>query len=92
MIYSYVFLLYSSKFKSFSYLYDEEQFIATLKNYVNIERSLPEYLKLARRKNEFPTFKPFNSLMITLPIMFILFIFNFLILILFGCRGKTNSN
>ncbi|XVF30783.1 hypothetical protein REPUB_Repub16aG0088200 [Reevesia pubescens] len=51
----------SSKFKSFAYLYDEEQFIASLKNDVNIVRSLPEYLKAARRRNEFPTFKPKTS-------------------------------
>ncbi|XWS64867.1 hypothetical protein CRYUN_Cryun05aG0040800 [Craigia yunnanensis] len=48
----------SYKFKSFSYLYDEEQFIASLKNDVNVVKSLPEYLKAARRRNEFPTFKP----------------------------------
>ncbi|KAG4176259.1 hypothetical protein ERO13_A11G233600v2 [Gossypium hirsutum] len=51
----------SYKFKSFSYLYDEEQFIASLKNDVNIVRSLPEHLKAARRSNEFPIFKPKNS-------------------------------
>ncbi|XP_022718869.1 uncharacterized protein At1g04910-like [Durio zibethinus] len=51
----------NSKFKSFSYLYDEEQFIASLKNDVNIVKSLPEYLKAARRRDEFPTFKPKNS-------------------------------
>ncbi|MBA0832831.1 hypothetical protein Goarm_017192, partial [Gossypium armourianum] len=51
----------SYKFKSFSYLYDEEQFIASLKNDVNIVKSLPEHLKAARRSNEFPIFKPKNS-------------------------------
>ncbi|XWS42692.1 hypothetical protein CRYUN_Cryun16bG0035900 [Craigia yunnanensis] len=51
----------SYKFKSFSYLYDEEQFIASLKNDVNIVKSLPQYLKAARKRNEFPTFKPKNS-------------------------------
>ncbi|TYG38224.1 hypothetical protein ES288_D13G204200v1 [Gossypium darwinii] len=51
----------SYKFKSFSYLYDEEQFIMLLKNDVNIVKSLPEYLKAARRRSEFPTFKPKNS-------------------------------
>ncbi|XVE62561.1 hypothetical protein DITRI_Ditri06bG0127800 [Diplodiscus trichospermus] len=51
----------SYKFKSFSYLYDEEQFIASLKNDVNILKSLPEYLKAARRRNEFPTFEPKSS-------------------------------
>ncbi|KAG4135753.1 hypothetical protein ERO13_D08G235900v2 [Gossypium hirsutum] len=51
----------SYKFKSFSYLYDEEQFIASLKNDVNIIKSLPEYFKSARRRSEFPTFKPKSS-------------------------------
>ncbi|XVF56862.1 hypothetical protein PTKIN_Ptkin06aG0154300 [Pterospermum kingtungense] len=51
----------SYKFKSFSYLYDEDQFIASLKNDVNIVKSLPEYLKAARKRNEFTTFKPKNS-------------------------------
>lgn len=48
----------SYKFKSFSYLYDEEQFIASLANDVIILKSLPENLKAARKKNEFPVFKP----------------------------------
>ncbi|KAJ6434106.1 hypothetical protein OIU84_017753 [Salix udensis] len=48
----------SYKFKSFSYLYDEDQFIASLKNDVNIVKSLPENLKAARRRNEFRTYKP----------------------------------
>lgn len=50
----------SNKFKSFSYLYDEEQFIASLTNDILIVKSLPENLKAARRKNAFPTFKPKN--------------------------------
>ncbi|KAG2316231.1 hypothetical protein Bca52824_019353 [Brassica carinata] len=41
----------SNKFKSFSYLYDEEQFISFLK----MRLSLP------RKRNEFPLFKPKNS-------------------------------
>ncbi|KAB5529550.1 hypothetical protein DKX38_019631 [Salix brachista] len=48
----------SYKFKSFSYLYDEDQFIASLKNDVNIVKSLPENLKSARRRNEVRTYKP----------------------------------
>ncbi|KAF9670232.1 hypothetical protein SADUNF_Sadunf13G0047000 [Salix dunnii] len=48
----------SYKFKSFSYLYDEDQFIASLKNDVNIVKSLPENLKAARRRNEVRTYKP----------------------------------
>ncbi|XP_037493828.1 protein EMBRYO SAC DEVELOPMENT ARREST 30 isoform X2 [Jatropha curcas] len=51
----------SNKFKSFSYLYDEEQFIASLKKDVIIVKSLPENLKAARKRNEFPTFKPKSS-------------------------------
>ncbi|KAM7273343.1 hypothetical protein ACFE04_028007 [Oxalis oulophora] len=48
----------SRKFKSFSYLYDEEQFITSLMNDVTIVSALPANLKAARKKNEFPSFKP----------------------------------
>ncbi|CAN1791078.1 Protein EMBRYO SAC DEVELOPMENT ARREST 30 [Linum perenne] len=48
----------SNKFKSFSYLYDEDQFIASLKNDVRIVKSLPANLRAARKRNEFPIFKP----------------------------------
>ncbi|POO00241.1 GDP-fucose protein O-fucosyltransferase [Trema orientale] len=51
----------SNKFKSFSYLYDEEQFVASLTNDILIVKSLPENLKAARRRNAFPTFKPKTS-------------------------------
>ncbi|TXG66355.1 hypothetical protein EZV62_007630 [Acer yangbiense] len=51
----------SYKFKSFSYLYDEEQFIASLTSDVIIVKSLPENLKEARKRNEFPIFKPKSS-------------------------------
>lgn len=51
----------SYKFKSFSYLYDEEHFIASLQKDVIIVKSLPENLKGARKRNEFPTFKPKSS-------------------------------
>lgn len=51
----------SSKFKSFSYLYNEEQFIAYLKNDVIIAKTLPESLMERRRRNEIPTFKPTSS-------------------------------
>ncbi|RDY10910.1 hypothetical protein CR513_04492, partial [Mucuna pruriens] len=51
----------SSKFKSFSYLYNEEQFIAYLKNDVIIAKTLPESLMERRKRNEFPTFKPTSS-------------------------------
>ncbi|VFR02889.1 unnamed protein product [Cuscuta campestris] len=48
----------SSKFRSFSYLYDEEKFIASLTNDVIVVKDLPPTLKKARRKKEFPIFKP----------------------------------
>ncbi|KAK2638239.1 hypothetical protein Ddye_026034 [Dipteronia dyeriana] len=51
----------SYKFKSFSYLYDEEQFIASLTSDVIIVKSLPKNLKEARKRNEFPIFKPKSS-------------------------------
>lgn len=50
--------LCSYKFKSFSYLYNEEQFITYLKNDVVVIKSLPAQLREARRRNEFPTFRP----------------------------------
>ena len=55
------YMMCSNKFKSFSYLYDEEQFISFLKNDVVIAKTLPENLKAARKRNEFPLFKPKNS-------------------------------
>ncbi|XP_076923548.1 protein EMBRYO SAC DEVELOPMENT ARREST 30-like [Bidens hawaiensis] len=51
----------SSEFKSFSYLYNEEQFITSLKNDIIIVKNLPPNLKEARRRKEFPTFKPKKS-------------------------------
>ncbi|XP_068644465.1 protein EMBRYO SAC DEVELOPMENT ARREST 30-like [Aristolochia californica] len=51
----------SSKFKSFSYLYDEEQFIAALANDVIVVRKLPQNLQEARKKKKFSTFSPKNS-------------------------------
>ncbi|XP_038699892.1 protein EMBRYO SAC DEVELOPMENT ARREST 30-like [Tripterygium wilfordii] len=48
----------SHKFKSFSYLYNEDEFIASLSKDVIIVKSLPEDLKAARKRNEIPTFKP----------------------------------
>lgn len=50
----------SSKFKSFSYLYDEEHFIAALSDDVAIVRSLPKDLREARKKIKFPTVSPKN--------------------------------
>lgn len=52
---------YSYKFKSFSYLYDEEEFIASLKNDLIIVKSLPDNLKAGRKRNEFPNFRPKSS-------------------------------
>lgn len=54
-------ILFSAKFKSFSYIYNEEQFIAYLKNDVVIAKSLPESLLERRKRNEIPTFKPTSS-------------------------------
>ncbi|KAF7816630.1 protein EMBRYO SAC DEVELOPMENT ARREST 30-like [Senna tora] len=51
----------SWKFKSFSYIYNEDQFIAYLKNDIIIAKTLPENLKEGRRRNEFPTFRPKSS-------------------------------
>ncbi|CAK9169245.1 unnamed protein product, partial [Ilex paraguariensis] len=51
----------SSKFKSFSYVYNEEEFIAALANDVVIVKSLPPKLKAARKRKQFPTFKPKSS-------------------------------
>ncbi|XP_041007607.1 O-fucosyltransferase 27-like isoform X1 [Juglans microcarpa x Juglans regia] len=47
----------SSEFKSFAYLYNEDQFMAALTKDVNIVRTLPKNLKWARRKKEIPSFK-----------------------------------
>ncbi|KAG9448619.1 hypothetical protein H6P81_008584 [Aristolochia fimbriata] len=47
----------SSNFKSFGYVFNEEQFIAALAKDVVIERNLPGNLKTARRKKEIPVFK-----------------------------------
>lgn len=51
----------SSKFKSFSYIYDEERFIDALTNDVIVVSSLPKFLKEERKKNKFPMFKPERS-------------------------------
>jgi hypothetical protein len=58
-----VFLLLtcSPKFKSFSYLYDEEHFIAALSNDVAIVHGLPKDLREARKRVKFPTVSPRNS-------------------------------
>lgn len=51
----------SPKFRSFSYLYNEEQFIAALSNDIIVIKSLPQDLKEARKKTKFPTFSPQRS-------------------------------
>lgn len=51
----------SSKFKSFGYLYNEEQFIAALANDVLIVKSLPKRFKSVRKNNELPVFIPAYS-------------------------------
>ncbi|CAH9100472.1 unnamed protein product [Cuscuta epithymum] len=48
----------SSKFSSFSYLYDEERSIASLRNDVIIVKDLPPTLKKAKKRKGFPTFEP----------------------------------
>ncbi|CAO2836948.1 unnamed protein product [Amaranthus hypochondriacus] len=51
----------SSKYTSFSYIYNEEQFIAALKSDVIVVKTLPSELKEARRQKQFPIFKPTRS-------------------------------
>lgn len=51
----------SSKFKSFSYLYDEEHFISALSSDVIVTSSLPANLKVAREQDQYPTFRPKSS-------------------------------
>ncbi|KAH9676120.1 O-fucosyltransferase 27 [Citrus sinensis] len=47
----------SSQFKSFAYLYNEEQFMAALAKDINIVKTLPKNLKGARRKKKIPSFR-----------------------------------
>ncbi|CAN4115534.1 unnamed protein product [Withania somnifera] len=47
----------STQFKSFAYLYNEDQFIAALAKDAKIVKTLPKDLKGARRKKEIPSFK-----------------------------------
>lgn len=51
------FYFHSSRFKSFSYIYNEDQFIAALAKDIIVVKSLPKSLKEARKRNELPTFK-----------------------------------
>lgn len=56
-----LFQLCSPKFKSFSYLYDEDHFIHALSSDVVIVHGLPKDLREARKKIKFPTVSPRNS-------------------------------
>ncbi|GLT56361.1 hypothetical protein SLA2020_294050 [Shorea laevis] len=47
----------SSQFKSFAYLYNEDQFMAALAKDINVVKTLPKGLKWARRKKEIPSFR-----------------------------------
>ncbi|CAI9115508.1 OLC1v1016423C2 [Oldenlandia corymbosa var. corymbosa] len=51
----------SFQFKSFSYMYNEQQFISALANDVIILKQLPPNLSEARKQKKFPTFRPQHS-------------------------------
>ncbi|CAK7335253.1 unnamed protein product [Dovyalis caffra] len=51
----------SSQFKSFAYLYNEDQFMAALVKDVKVVKTLPQNLKGARRQKKIPSFKVPNS-------------------------------
>ncbi|XP_061948088.1 O-fucosyltransferase 27-like [Populus nigra] len=51
----------SSGFKSFAYLYNEDQFMAALVKDVKVVKTLPQNLKGARRKKKIPSFRVPNS-------------------------------
>ncbi|KAL8475924.1 hypothetical protein ACS0TY_028545 [Phlomoides rotata] len=51
----------STEFKSFAYLYSEDQFMAALAEDIRIVKTLPKDLKGARRKKNIPSFKVPNS-------------------------------
>ncbi|KAF7129804.1 hypothetical protein RHSIM_Rhsim10G0059900 [Rhododendron simsii] len=51
----------SSEFKSFAYLYNEDQFIAALAKDVTIVKTLPKNLKGARRTKKIPMFRVSSS-------------------------------
>lgn len=50
-------MLFSTEFKSFAYLYSEDQFMAALVGDIRVVKTLPKVLKGARRKKEIPSFK-----------------------------------
>ncbi|KAK9272340.1 hypothetical protein L1049_002711 [Liquidambar formosana] len=52
----------SSEFKSFAYLYNEDQFMVALEKDVKVVKTLPKNLKGARRKKEIPVFRvPYSA-------------------------------
>ncbi|KAM1009871.1 hypothetical protein ACFX13_046125 [Malus domestica] len=52
----------SSQFKSFAYLYNEDQFMAALSKDVKVVKTLPKNLKGQRRKKNIPVFKvPYSA-------------------------------
>lgn len=51
----------SLDFKSFAYLYDEDEFITSMADDVKIVKTLPKDLKGARRKKEIPLFRVSQS-------------------------------
>ncbi|KAG8378222.1 hypothetical protein BUALT_Bualt08G0115300 [Buddleja alternifolia] len=51
----------SSKFKSFSYLYDDEKFMDALASDVIIVKNLPSNFMEGRKKKQYPIFKPRSS-------------------------------
>jgi len=51
----------SLEFKSFAYLYNEDQFMAALAKDVNIVKTLPKNLKELRRQKAVPLFRVPNS-------------------------------
>ncbi|KAL6525040.1 Protein EMBRYO SAC DEVELOPMENT ARREST 30 [Orobanche minor] len=51
----------SSKFKSFSYIYDEDQFIKALASDVIVVKNLPSSLKEGRKRKQYPIFRPKSS-------------------------------
>ncbi|PIA63284.1 hypothetical protein AQUCO_00200954v1 [Aquilegia coerulea] len=52
----------SSGFKSFAYLYNEDQFIVALAKDVKVLKTLPKHLKWARRRKKIPLFRvPYST-------------------------------
>lgn len=55
-------LSYSSDFKSFTYLYNEDQFIVALEKDISVVKALPKNIKAAKRRKEIPSFKvPYSA-------------------------------